>query len=529
MKRIISILLVCLLLFSLAACGGPEPGQSSSAGNSSQAVESGESTPAEESTAAGDEGDEEDYPVIRINETAFYGGPPDNGGRIQEALNEIMREKAHAEVEFVYVQMSDLKTQLNLLLTGGDDSLDLLSSFWYAGVGELASNGQVMAIDDLLASDGQGIQEIFEPYAEILDCGRVNGRLYGIPSVCAWTCENCYLVMEDIVEDAKLEFPEKIANLDELTPLLLKLKEAHPDKYFIAGSTSPYWIPKTIDYLGDNNYLGVILDPANSSKIENYYESEYFINFLENVKIWKENDLICPDPMSNNTAVLGNLSSKITYGVTGYDYNMQNTVYEAEKQNSYDGPILGTQIGEKYLTTANASTYMWHVTSFSKNPEAAMRVLNVLYTDPEAANIHMNGLEGVTYQFDENGQLEYPEGVSNHQEAGWFAMYNAARPNGFLCPTWNYSRPDAYDLLKEDNANALKSTALGFTPDLSSVADQYAACANVIAQYYAPIVNAVVDIDETLPVFQQALRDAGIEDIIAEEQRQLDEWLKAKA
>ena len=306
------------------------------------------------------------------------------------------------------------------------------------------------------------------------------------------------------------------------------MKEANPDKYFIAGSSAPYWYPKTIDYLGDANYLGVILNPENSTKIENYYESEYFLNFLDNVKIWKENDLICPDPMSNDNQILGNLSNKITYGITGYDYNLENTIYEAEMQNSYDGSIVGTQIGEKYLTTANAGTYMWHITPFCKDPEAAMRVLNVLYTDPEAANILMNGLEGVTYVTDENGQLEYPEGVTNHQEAGWFAMYNAARPNGFLCPTWNYSRPDAYELLQEDNKNAIKSTALGFTPDFSPVSDQYAACANVIAQYYVPLINAVVDIDETLPVFQQALRDAGIEDIIAEEQRQFDEWLAAK-
>ena len=46
-------------------------------------------------------------------------------------------------------------------------------------------------------------------------------------------------------------------------------------------------------------------------------------------------------------------------------------------------------------------------------------------------------------------------------------------------------------------------------------------------RYYAPIVNAVVDIDETLPVFQQALRDAGIEDISVEEQRQFDAWRAA--
>ena len=519
MKRILSVLLSCVLVLSLVACGNGRA-QSGDASNTASTGQTGEST-------SGSSEVDGDYPVIRINETAFYGEPPANGERIQEALNVILREKAHAEIEFVYVQMSNLATQLNLLLTGGDDSLDLLSGFRYAGVSELVSNGQVRDIDDLLASSGQGIQEIFEEYPEILHCGRINGKQYGIPSVCAWTCENCYLVMEDIVKKANIEFPEKIANLDELTPLLLKLKEANPDKYFIAGSTSPYWIPKTIDYLGDNNYLGVILDPANSTKIENYYESEYFLNFLENVKIWKANDLISPDPMSNNTAVLGNLSNKVTYGITGYDYNLKNTIYEAEKQNSYDGPIVGTQIGEKYLTTANASTYMWYITSFCKEPEAAMRVLNVLYTDPEAANILMNGLEGVTYVKDENGQLKYPEGVTNHQEAGWFAMYNAARPNGFLCPTWNYSRPDAYELLKEDNAKAIKSTALGFTPDLSAVADQYAACANVLAQYYAPIVNAVADIDETLPVFQQALRDAGIEDIVAEEQRQFDAWRAA--
>ena len=81
-----------------------------------------------------------------------------------------------------------------------------------------------------------------------------------------------------------------------------------------------------------------------------------------------------------------------------------------------------------------------------------MRVLDVLYTDPEAANIFMNGVEGVTYVVDENGQLDWPEGIHNHQEAGWFAGYNYSHPNGFLCPTWSKQREDAYELMKQDNA-----------------------------------------------------------------------------
>lgn len=36
-----------------------------------------------------------------------------------------------------------------------------------------------------------------------------------------------------------------------------------------------------------------------------------------------------------------------------------------------------------------------------------MRVLNVLFTDPEAAQIAANGLEGLEYELDENGQMMY--------------------------------------------------------------------------------------------------------------------------
>ena len=42
------------------------------------------------------------------------------------------------------------------------------------------------------------------------------------------------------------------------------------------------------------------------------------------------------------------------------------------------------------------------------------------------------------------------------------------------------------------------------------------------------LINGEVDIDEILPVFQQALHDAGIDDIIAEKQAQLDAWLASK-
>ena len=96
MKRIISALLVCLLVLSLAACNGG----GTTSGNTDSTLNNDSQSEASTGDTAEDEGD---YPVIRINETAFYGGPPANGDLIEEALNEVLRDKAHAEIEFVYV------------------------------------------------------------------------------------------------------------------------------------------------------------------------------------------------------------------------------------------------------------------------------------------------------------------------------------------------------------------------------------------------------------------------------------------
>ena len=46
-----------------------------------------------------------------------------------------------------------------------------------------------------------------------------------------------------------------------------------------------------------------------------------------------------------------------------------------------------------------------------------------------------------------------------------------------------------------------------------------------IDRVYLPLINGCVDIDTVLPEFQAALKDAGIDDIIACKQEQMDAWL----
>ena len=52
-----------------------------------------------------------------------------------------------------------------------------------------------------------------------------------------------------------------------------------------------------------------------------------------------------------------------------------------------------------------------------------------------------------------------------------------------------------------------------------------AACTTVVAEYRDALLYGLVDVDSYLEKFNEELKAAGIDEIIAEEQKQFDAWL----
>ena len=68
----------------------------------------------------------------------------------------------------------------------------------------------------------------------------------------------------------------------------------------------------------------------------------------------------------------------------------------------------------------------------------------------------------------------------------------------------------------------------GYSFDASPVSTQVSAVSTVIAEYMPSLECGVVeDVEASVEEFRAALNSAGIDKIIAENQRQLDEWLAA--
>lgn len=499
MKKLVALLLAASLTASLTACGGATSGNSSNP--------SGDSS-----------GGSEELPVVRV--CINKPGTGEDEQLIEEELNKLLAERYGLQIDIVLKQDN---TQLNLMLTGGADTVDIFTSFWFMSPSTLYNNGQLLNLDPYMEEYGQGILDLYADYPEVLNCGKISGSLYGVPAYTAWSTPNIYVVKEDVSNAANIDWSQ-VKTLADATDAMVAMKEATPTSYLIPGATQTYWVPKDLDDLGDTKYLGVILNPDTNTTVENYYESAQFLDFMEQVKVWKENDIISPDPMSNDQATLYNVMYGIADGTPGYSWSVDEFCYESNIQQNLNGNMVGAQIGERYITTGTVQTYMWHISSFTKNPEAAVTLLNALYTDTDVAFLLTFGIEGKHYVVDENGQFHYPDGLGAFDVA-WGGMPMDYWPNITECPTFYYQPVDKYEKMMATNDEAKLSKALGFVFDSSEVQDQMAACSSVVDQYYLPLINGEVDIDETLPVFQQALKDAGIDEIVTAKQAQLDAWL----
>ena len=421
-------------------------------------------------------------------------------------------------MEFVVLDFGTFANQMNMILSSEENTVDAFHTLYSFTLSSLVANGQVMALDDLLANYGQGIVEAVGP--EFIDCGKVNGKVYTLPIVAAYSDAIGYIMVKDVADEFGAT-DENINNLEDLTQLLLKVKEKYPDYNLVPTSSAGWMLDCTIDNLCDTNNLGVLLNYGEELTVENYYASEHYRELCKYGKIWQDAGLMTDDPLNSNNGTMAEVSSGQALGV----FSDRPSAYAniMDYQTMFEMPITAFSVSDALATTQNVIHSNWCIPSNCKDPVSTMKVLNAFYTNPEIATLALMGVEGETYVLNDAGQAEYAEGL-NMMNAGWgmgmtFYWHNPAIAVPMAPQTTEY-----WQEVVKSNETCRKSKALGFTFDATPVSDEMTACVNVVNQYNLPLLAGIVDYEEVLPQFLAALEDAGIDKIIAEKQAQLDAW-----
>jgi putative aldouronate transport system substrate-binding protein len=458
---------------------------------------------------------EEPYKIVMIS---MVSTPLPDVGLVQAAINERIKDR-NMEVELLVISSSALAQQSNLMISGGEklDLIPVLNTTFNSDVAQ----GKLLGLNDLLKTAGKEAAAVVGD--EYLKAGTVKGVVYGIPSLRDMAASYGICMRKDILDKYNIR-AEDIKTVDDISRMFALVSAGEPNMYMTFGQRSSLTMVSQLltdwDGLGDN--FGVLMNHGQDTpfKVVNLYATKEYENKLRLVRDWYQKGYIVPDAATNTERAptlvgAGQLFSFASNLKPGFD--TQSTVSAGGVE------MVTATIMPAFSTTTQVGVLNWALPITCKNPEKTMEFLNLLFTDTEIINLIDWGIEGVHYVKMNDNVITYPSGV-NASNTGYFMNRSWVFGNSLAAYVWEGNPPDYNKQLDEFNKTAIKSKALGFSFDATPVRSAVAAVNNVAQEYLLSLEYGMVDVDTTLPRFIKALEDAGINQIIAEKQRQLDAW-----
>ena len=517
-KRVISMILTGVLAATvLAGCGNKAeaPAQEGAKEETAETAEAAEGAEAAEAGAAEINFDEDPYEIaitiIGLNESN------NDLEKVEEAVNAITLPKINATVDIQPLFIGDMGTTTTMGIAGGE-KMDIVTVGLVYSLSNAVSDGVLLPLDDLLAERGPAAVEVTKNVAAAQKIDGVTYALSGYP-YCAITGGIAY--NKTMADEYGIDMHDEMT-WDELTAAgeILKEHGVYLTKY---GNSSQLNLKfeSGFDVFGGSGEYGILMNPADSDQIENVYESELFEKFCERNKIWFDNGYLPADQMTDSTSVQQLFADQKVF--------MTSTSYTPDQIAVWTNPNFESgliRMAEPLVTTGGAVEMMLGIAATSERPDKCMDLLNLIYEDGDLATLINYGVEGLDYvKVEGTEHVITADGTPNADHSGYyttFTHFGDPMKRVVVAPVTD----QYYDDLKSFNDEARTSKAFGY----SFNADQYpteAAAISAVLQEKLPMLNAgqVSDVHAAVEDLKAALDQAGMNDVIAGNQEQLDAYL----
>ena len=482
-KKLAALLMTAVTTVALlGGCGGNADNSSGAKESSSTEESSGENGISSEIDM-----EEEPYTVaiqVVVLPGVEFAGTEDR----EEAINAITVPAINCKVDIQEVAISEVNTKTSMGVASGE-KLDLLHVGTITPLSSMVGSDILydMNEDNLIQNRGQKIVELF---GELLEAGNVGGRQLAVPAGVFNASAKGINYNKTIADEIGLTIPEKIT-FDELDEILAKVP-----------------------------CIGVVLDPEHNMKVENMFATDMYKDYALRAFHWTQDGIQPGDPTDTNTPQDYFLAQDL-FCVTDV-MNPSNTVGWHVRVAESGFEMGQAVLVDPMITNSGITEYMWGIASNSERPDKAMDFLNFLYSNGEVANILKYGLEGANYDFAEGSdKVVVPNGTYDpifYVGGDTRAMY--------------ISSPAGEDFVDQLQAMADESTVsklCAYMFDDSEFQTESSVIYSTILEYVPRISCGMCKSEEEtlalLDEFNEALEAAGINDVIAANQEQLDAFL----
>ena len=467
------------------------------------------------------------YPEVTMAFMNFTGAP--SGVHDVEAeISKNTEKSLGLDVKLNILDVATYKQQMTLMLSSGEN-LDLFSAI-SLGYSSCINNGYCVDLekDSLISTYGKGILDTMDK--TYIDGCRVGGVLYGLPNQRDMAGGlDCFAIGAQYLDGIGFDYKSLYKNPSDeiihsdiatINDIFSKLHQKYPDKTVYGPQAATLLQANNFDPIGGDNF-GVLLNDAQDLKVQDLFSSDTYINFCNRIYQWNKAGYISKDAMTNNIGPTAQVKANTTmaYATAG------KPGIRAQESGLCGQPMIIFQLGKDFLKSGGISGFAWCVNTASKDPVAAMQFLNSCYSDPVISDLLCWGIEGKHYKVTSDGHIDFADGV-DASSSTYFNNVNWELPNQFIAKIFAGNELTIWDRMKDFNANATVSKAVGFTFNNTSVSAEYTALTNIYTQYQKQMEYGFTDPKVGIPEMVEKMKSAGLQKYMDTKQSQLDSWAK---
>ena len=515
-KRVILIVIsLGLMLALVTACAGAP-----ASGTGAAAVEQPEA--AVEAPAPVTEISKEEVMAEGVEVTYTYAGRgvPTDLQLVQDALNEIITPKIGVKLILEPIDFGAYNDKMQLRLSAGEECDIIFTAPWINSYPNNVANGVLLPLDDLLPKFAPGLWASMPP--STWEAARVNGNIYAVINQQIFPKPWGVHVRKDLLEKYNFSLDE-VKRWEDMEPFLAAARDGE-------GITPVFgdnlWRPQYWGYDPlDDGIASIGMKAADEGlTVVGFLDTPEFKASADLTKHWVDEGFLPLEPLPADEGQAAFRAGQFAMG-----YHVEKPGNDVEAKNQYGWDFVSKNLTDPLiLDTAGAIATLNAICATSKQPEEAMKVLELFNTDVDVYNLLSRGIEDKHWVWvDEEKQvMGFPEGVN-----GDTSPYNPNTDwmfgNQFNAYYRDEAQVGAWEKTKVMNDTAFPSKALGFVVDRGPIETEVAQTNAVWKELVEPIMNGYVAYDEAGAEAMAKLKEAGIDKIVEEVGRQLQEWKAA--
>jgi putative aldouronate transport system substrate-binding protein len=354
--------------------------------------------------------------------------------------------------------------------------------------------------------------------ADFLSGSVISGHNYGIPCNKEKARDYGFVYNKTLADKYNLDMT-KVKTFKDIEPMLKVIKEKEPDviPLHFEQQGAVNFIPWNFENLMKNNgYATAIKD----GKVINAFESPEFADAFAIARDFYNKGYYRPDVLTAQDGP--------TIMQTGkwfaFSMNLKPD-YDLEYQARYpdvDWVCAQQEVTDIRITNSDTMGSMQAISRTSKDPQRAAMFLELVNTDAYLSNLINYGIEGKHYTKVSDNVIRAVKDNQYGPNMQW--MFG----NQMLTYLNETESPEKWQKYVDFNKNAIPNEDLGFIFNIEPVQTELSAVANIVNEYFLALTCGAVDPAVKLPEMNAKLKAAGVDTIIAEEQKQFDAWKASK-